>query len=324
MDESAPVVNLPGDPIPPDPPDSDPQDSLLLAYARLLRIPNVFTAMADIFLGFLFTNLSFQPIGVFLALLASSSLMYLAGMVLNDVYDLEVDAVERPQRPLPSGQIPVGQAHFLGLGMLFTGLALGVGAGLAIGNLRPALVATSLAVLVFSYDRFLKKTPLGPLAMGGCRMLNVLLGMSAAAEPWGPHHLLVAGGLGLYIVGVTWFAKSEAQESNRAVLTLATVVILAGIGVLGLFPIYVPDLRREMTQWYILLAVLAFVVGRRLVVAIGDPSPQTVQVAVKNCLMSLVVLDATAAVVVCQWHQAMLILGLLLPAVVLGRWVYST
>lgn len=319
MDESSPVVHIPGEPVP-----DQPQGATLLDYARLLRIPNVFTAMADIFLGFLFTHQSFAPAPLFLALLISSALMYLAGMVLNDVYDLEIDKVERPERPLPSGVIDAGWAHTLGLMLLFTGLLSGVGAGVAIGSLRPAIVATALALLVFAYDRILKKTPLGPLAMGGCRMLNVLLGMSAAPGEWGLVHLVVAGGLGLYIAGVTWFAKSEAEESNRAVLILASVVILLGIGLLSLFPEFMPPVDRDLLRWRLLLAVVAFFVGLRLMVAILDPSPDKVQVAIKNCLLSLVVLDAAVTVVLCPPAFGVAILALLAPAMILGRWVYST
>ena len=61
-----------------------------------------------------------------LLLLLGSALMYMAGMVLNDVFDVEVDRVERPERPLPSGRIAVGWARWLGFEMLFVGAALGV------------------------------------------------------------------------------------------------------------------------------------------------------------------------------------------------------
>jgi len=77
----------------------------LLAYLRLFRLPNVFTAMADVAMGFLFVRQSLEPISMFACLLVASSLLYTAGMVLNDVFDYEVDRQERPQRPLPSGQI---------------------------------------------------------------------------------------------------------------------------------------------------------------------------------------------------------------------------
>ena len=64
--------------------------------------------------------------------------MYSAGMVLNDVFDVEVDRVERPERPLPSGQIPVGWARLLGFEMLFFGAVAGASISVWSHDLRPA------------------------------------------------------------------------------------------------------------------------------------------------------------------------------------------
>ncbi len=97
----------------------------LTPYVQLLRLPNLFTAMADVAMGFLFVRASWawnpapinlRPIGAWvLALLAlASALLYAAGVVLNDVFDLERDRRERPERPLPSGRVslrgPAGSA----------------------------------------------------------------------------------------------------------------------------------------------------------------------------------------------------------------------
>ena len=111
--------------------DQSPPSSKLLAYVRLFRLPNVFTAIADVLMGYLFVRWPEVDPPTYLAthclpLLLGSALMYTAGMVLNDVFDIEVDRVERPERPLPSGRIAVGWARWLGFEMLFAGAALGV------------------------------------------------------------------------------------------------------------------------------------------------------------------------------------------------------
>ncbi len=80
-------------------------ESRLRAYVELLRLPAVFTAMADVALGFLFTHPTLEPWRIFVALWLASSSLYLAGMVLNDVFDAQLDARERPERPIPSGRI---------------------------------------------------------------------------------------------------------------------------------------------------------------------------------------------------------------------------
>src|SRR5438552_3330559 len=92
----------------------------LHAYLQLLRMPNLFTAMADIFMGFLIAHGSLEPWPRLLSVLLVSSAIYLAGMVLNDWFDLEVDRVERPSRPLPSGRIPAQHALVLGVVLLAT------------------------------------------------------------------------------------------------------------------------------------------------------------------------------------------------------------
>lgn len=300
----------------------------LLAYFQLMRLPNVFTAMADILLGFFFTHPDFQGLSLLFWLLAASSLLYTAGMVLNDVFDLEVDRQERPERPLPSGRIPLVVAHSLGWGFLIVGVALTWVVSWLAGDWRPGIVGCLLAAAIVAYDAFLKQTPFGPLGMGSCRLLNVLLGMSVVAGAWQEMHFVVAGGIGLYIVGVTWFARQEAEESSRGQLLLGIAGMLAGIGLLAWFPSWPPPpttvLEYVNRNWYLLLLLLTVILMYRCSVAVQYPSPATVQRAVKNCILSLVVIDATVCFAVQGMIPAVIILALLLPTLWLGRWVYST
>src|SRR5262249_19245154 len=98
--------------------------SRLLAYLQLFRLPNVFTAMADIAMGFWFTHAAVAGIDwlVFALLVVASSCLYIAGMVLNDVYDVEIDRQERPKRPLPSGRVDGRLAKRIGFALLLAGL----------------------------------------------------------------------------------------------------------------------------------------------------------------------------------------------------------
>ena len=94
-------------------------------YLRLLRISNVFTAIADVGMGFLFVHHTLQPAAVFGCLAAASALLYSAGMVLNDVWDVQQDRRERPDRPIPSGRIPLAEARRIGFGLLISGIICG-------------------------------------------------------------------------------------------------------------------------------------------------------------------------------------------------------
>jgi len=306
--------------------------STLLAYLELVRLPNVFTSMADVVMGFLFTHAALTPGDgwVFALLVAASSALYAAGTVLNDVFDYQRDQHERPERPLPSGRVSPAAARRLGLGLLVLGIALACAAAVAAGDSRPALVGSLLAGCVVLYDGVLKSTPLGPVAMGACRMLNVLLGMSASPDPWRAEHWLVAAAVGTYIAGVTWFARTEARRSRRVSLALAAAVILSGIGLLSLLP-RVADpqrvvrlLQAEPQRWHLLMLVLAGLIGLRSLRAVIEPLPTRVQMVVRQCILSLVLLDAAACFVVRGLTGAVSVLVLLVPAAVLARWIPST
>src|SRR5262245_60641130 len=182
----------------------------LLAWLQLCRFAAVFTAMADIFLGYLLTHDGFESARDFGLLLGSSSCLYLAGMVFNDVFDSAVDARERPKRPIPSGRISSRAAIIFGALLVAAGLALS-----GAGGTQSAIVAGLLTGCIFLYDGVLKAGILGPPAMGACRFLNVILGASAAPLVWQMPQLAIASGLGIYIVGVTWFARHEAGTSRR-------------------------------------------------------------------------------------------------------------
>lgn len=305
--------------------------SIIRGWLELVRLPNVFTAAADVLMGFLFMHDSLDNRQLVVALLTASCALYLAGMVLNDVFDFSVDSLERPGRPLPSGRVPLGAAKALGALLLVGGLAAGWSASHLAGGLRSGLVATLLATMVLLYDRWLKHTTLGPLAMGSCRMLNVLLGMSATALPWHTIHWMVALGIGTYVVGVTWFARTEAEESNRWQLGLAVAVMACGIGLLAWFPNWATLELDPVSQpvhindrWPLLWGLLAVFICMRPVIAIISPSPQHVQAAVKNSILSLIMLDAVACYAVRGQEAALLIVFLLFPAMFLGRWIYST
>jgi 4-hydroxybenzoate polyprenyltransferase len=304
--------------------------SKLRSYVQLMRLPNVFTALADVLMGYLFTHdpddAKSLAVGA-VSLLVASALLYTAGMVLNDVFDVEVDRVERPERPLPSGRIPVAWARFLGFEMLFFGAVAGASISVWSHDLRPTAVSIGLAVLIVLYDGGLKRTPLGPLAMGGCRFLNVLLGMSAAPQPWLPVNYIVAGGIGVYIVGVTWFARGEAEPKSRRIpLALAMLVMLAGMGLLRYFPERLPpnQIMIALDRWDWCWALLAILTGWRCLRCIVQPNSEFVQEAIRQCLVSLIIFDAAVTVAVRGVLWGTVVVALIVPMTILGRWSYST
>lgn len=258
----------------------------------------------------------------------------MAGMVFNDVFDRKQDATERPNRPIPSGRIPLKNAVILGVVLMITGVAAA-----SLVTVVSLQVAGLLVLAILAYDSILKRTPLGPVAMGSCRFLNVLLGASDQTA-WVPPGLLVrpqlwvAAALGLYIVGVTVFARTEAKTSNRLQLGLAQVLFNAGIAVLAVlfvsWPVWSWPPRHNGPVALAMLAVVAFTLNRRTVTALVTPSPTNVQVTVKLLLLSYVMLDAT----VVFWKMAeegsfgtghaLLTAALIIPALILSRFIPMT
>jgi hypothetical protein len=299
----------------------------MLDFARLVRLPNAFTALADICLGGLVTGALTEHLVPFVCLLLSSMCLYWAGMVWNDYFDLEQDKRERPFRPLASGRVPVEAAFRLGIVLFGLGL-LGAALadwqnGVAWGSLTCAVV---LAAAILLYDSWLKRTWMGPVMMGTCRFLNILLGLSVSAQTpaaWGVALALVVG---IYIVGVTWFARTEAYVSNPYMLIVGAAFMLSGI----LLALTVPPLAQAAGAapntaflFPYLLAAFAYYVGSAVVRAIRQPIPRHVQAAVKRAVLGLVALDAILATALAGLTGLVLLL-LLLPAHLLGRWVYST
>jgi 4-hydroxybenzoate polyprenyltransferase len=305
----------------------------LRSAAQLVRLPNLPTAWADICLAALATAALPKAWAPFGLVLLASSCLYCAGMVWNDFFDVEQDRRERPFRPIPSGRVSLRAAACLGTALLVAGLLFAFLAGWvqwatgqASSPWRPVLLAAVLTGCILAYDGWLKKTWLGPVAMGSCRFFNVLLGISvsgALAYPWplAPHLALVVG---LYVAGLTWLARTEARQSNQSALGGATGVMAASLLLALALPAQVPSGTASFVFTPLLVA-LGFVLGLPIQRAIAAPTPANVQCAVKRCLLGLILLDAILASALAGTPGLLLAL-LLIPSMLLRRqrWLYAT
>jgi 4-hydroxybenzoate polyprenyltransferase len=293
----------------------------LLAWLQLCRFAAVFTALADIFLGYFLTHAeidSERDLGV---LLATSACLYLAGMVFNDIFDRAVDAQERPKRPIPSGRVSVLAAVIFGSVLVASGLILS-----SIVGVNSLIVAGILTVCIFLYDGLLKSTITGPVVMGACRFLNVMLGASAApAAVWTLPQLHVAAALGIYITGVTWFARHEAGTSPKAQLAAAIGVINLAFALLVAFIMNWPEAPERQMRAALALGLIALIINRRLFTALFDPLPARVQQAVRTMLLSIIMLDALLVFFVQENQACAIAVALLLvPATLLSRFLAVT
>jgi len=195
--------------------------SPLRDHAELVRAPAVLTVLGDTVAGAAAVGLPLAGRRALLPL--ASACLYAGGMALNDWADREVDAAERPERPIPSGRITPGHALRVAGGLGAAGLALA-----AVGGGRRAFaVALPLAAAVWLYDARLKDTAAGPVAMAACRGLDVLLGAGVghlrAAAP-------AAVALAAHTAGVTVLSRGEVHGTTRAVAGAVAAGSLAVAG----------------------------------------------------------------------------------------------
>src|SRR5690349_4383528 len=114
------------------------------ALIELLRPANVVTAAADILAGF--AAATSGAVETLPWLLASTVCLYGGGVVLNDFFDRNLDAVERPERPIPSGRITPATAGTLGFALLAAGISFAWFA-----NTTACLVAIAISACVLIY-----------------------------------------------------------------------------------------------------------------------------------------------------------------------------
>ncbi|GIW87007.1 MAG: hypothetical protein KatS3mg108_1331 [Isosphaeraceae bacterium] len=287
------------------------------AYLRLVRLPNVLTAAADGLAGWLIAGGPLDRLDRWVPVLLASMSLYAGGIVLNDLCDLEVDRQERPERPLPSGAVGLGPARWLAAGLLGSGP---IWAWVA-GGTASLIVAGVLAIVVVGYDWLLRRTLVGPIAMGTCRALNLGLGMAAARSDLSGWSATMAGamiGYGVFVAGLTVASRAETSRGqsrpvawglvlqNVALLGLALVVAGAGFGK----PEPEMDAPRIRAEGLLVLALVALAVNRAAGPALMAPEPRTVMRLVRTGILALVWIDV-ALVLACRG---------LIPALLVAAW----
>lgn len=216
--------------------------AVALRLGRVSNLPTVWTnALAGVVLaggeGWTLTTL-LVAIGL--------SLLYVSGMYLNDAFDREIDAQQRPGRPIPAGHVSADTVFFAGFGLMLAGLAFTLWAAALAPSMpwRGMLAALVLAATILFYDWHHKGNSLSPFFMGLCRVLAyVTAGYSAVGTPSAT--LLVAALTSLsYLIGLTYIAKLESFDrigSLWPLLFLAAPIVygLAFVGNSGIASIFV-------------------------------------------------------------------------------------
>jgi hypothetical protein len=195
-------------------------------YLLLGRVSNLPTVWTNCFAGSVLAGGTVDPSGVFFVTVALS-LFYIAGMFLNDAFDLSFDAQYRPERPIPAGDISAREVFQIGAGLLILAegcLALPGLIQRGVPNGETLLWGCILAVLIVYYDYRHKSDPLSPVFMALCRVMVYLIAASVVATALNEAVLWGAAACGAYLIGLTYVAK---QENLTEVKNLWPLIFLA-------------------------------------------------------------------------------------------------
>ena len=280
-----------------------------MGLLRLARPANIITAYADVLAGYAAAAPAVPAALPFL--LVATTGLYGGGVVFNDVLDAELDAKERPERPIPSGIVYRTSAALFGTALLAGGVLSAWRWSWLSGS-----VAGGIAIAALFYDRFGKHLSLvGPVNMGLCRGLNLLLGVTAGGEITRWHVILAAVSV-CYIAGITALSKGEVKGGTR------TAAILCGLWLIAtlVFFFVVAASQGVRATWCLpFVAALLFRLFGPFREAFASLTPGAIRLAVKTGILSLILLDASLAAMFAGPWYAMGVLLLYLPATLLAR-----
>jgi len=178
----------------------------------------------------------------FAMLLLSASAFYTGGMFLNDAFDAPFDRRARSERPIPRGDVGLGEAFAIGGALLAIGLAL-------LWPHRLAFVCgLGLAGAIVFYDARHKGSTIAPLVMGSCRALVYLMAAAPVAITFGAW--MGAAVMLAYVASLTVVAKKAGPDARWLIPTL-----IAGISIVDAIFIVVVQ---PSSAWLAAIAVLGF------------------------------------------------------------------
>ncbi len=273
-----------------------------------MRPANVVTSVADVLAGIAiagaFTS-AYMQLGLSSAtvlLCFSTACLYAGGIVFNDVFDADLDKIERPERAISSGIISVKQAATLGAVLLIAGIAAAF-----YFDSTSGLIALGIAFFALLYNKVGKHHPFfGPLNMGLCRGLNLLLGISilpGVISDWYGIAIVPV----IYIFCITMISRGEVHGGNKGNLYIASGLYGLVTGIIA----YFAWRNNSLLLAVLFLVPFLWMIFRPLLKAIQEPIGKNIGGAVKAGVISLILMDAAWAATFSTIWVALLIACLL-------------
>jgi len=280
-------------------------------YFQLVRIPGIFTAFSNVLIGYFFSLSSTPDFTSLPFLLVTSGMLFSAGMIFNDFFDLNIDKKERPNRPLPSGKISKQKALFLGIIFLIIGNIFAFIVGY--DSLFLSLVMTGI---IISYNYRLKFSSfLGIFSLSVIRFLNVLLGFSIISFSY--EIIQFAIPIAIFVGGISILAKNEiglskliSQKLNK-LLNFATIIYVCIL--------IIKNFQIEQLIFLSLFSLLSLNPFNN-----KKNSETKIQRQVTFQLLSIILLDATIITLFSSFYHGILVSLLVIPAYLITKKLYLT
>lgn len=275
----------------------------------IIRPANVITSIADILAGIAIVGcLHFNGWqddlflkGILLAF--ASACLYAGGIIFNDVFDIEADKINRPERVIPSGRLTLSQASKIGISLFTTAIIMAFWVSVFSG-----IMAIIVACCALLYDKYGKHhTVLGPINMGLCRSFNLILGMSIFSNIDSNLYFIAVLPL-LFVSAITLTAQKETKGKNKLAIATAMLLDLSiVVGFLLLAHFFDFSLKKSfvfIVLWYGVNAIAK-------INAILKNQPKLIMKAVKIAVLSLIPLNAAYVAGFSSITNAIMVLCLL-------------
>lgn len=202
---------------------------LLIIYLQILLKFSLFSAFE------LDTNLSvFQ----FVVLLSSLILITAAGYIINDIFDLKSDLINKPQKVIVTNLFSVETSQRLYLINNTLGIVLGIGLSLSVQKPTYAFIFIGASLLLYFYSKKLKsKALIGNVIVSFLVTLSVLIlyifdlnfTVQNKAQQLAVYVILLLSGFAFFINLVREIVKDIEDVNGDYNLKMNTLPILLGV-----------------------------------------------------------------------------------------------
>lgn len=289
----------------------------LLTLLKLVRAPAGITAISNIVAAATIASQG-QLNASLLLLILASVLFYYSGMTLNDCFDYQEDLKERPNRPIPSGELSLTQGWCIGFGLMIGGLLLAFSYSQIAGY-----VGIALSIVITLYNSIIKEGFIGSICMASCRYVNWILG--ATFIGLSSQNFLMALPIFFYITGLTFLSKQETHGENKnAVWVCATMLLLTALsGAYFVSNVFILD-TMQLYISFALITLWTVLNLKKLIRVFNDFTPENIQNLISWMVIGVIPLDALFVALSGNYIVALFILALLPPCRMLNKYLYVT